>query len=81
MASGLLSTGHVMSTAVLSALLESAREPSGLHLVTTAVVLLCGVVSALLLAFECGQYILQKMVFCGPIWVISDLASCTLRWC
>ena len=48
-----------MSTALrVSAFLESSREPSSLAAFssTTGVVLFCAVVSALLLAFECGQY-------------------------
>ena len=50
-----------MSTAVhvLSALLESARQHSTFSLTTTTVLALCTLASALLLAYECGQYSLR----------------------
>lgn len=56
----------VMSTAILSsAFFEKVREPGSLSAfsLTTGVVLLCAVVSALLLAFEFGQYPCGKWYF------------------
>jgi hypothetical protein len=59
------------SGALLSALLESAREPLGPSHAMTAAVLLCTVATALLLAFECGQYPCGKFYLRprrAPVW-------------